>query len=108
MVMANELCLDLLGTKFTITATEDEEYLHEIFSQYRAAVANTQNISGINDPLNVAILTGFLLCDEINKMRLGAIEADRGTDAEIEERTRSLIARLDQALEKIPGNDTRQ
>jgi cell division protein ZapA (FtsZ GTPase activity inhibitor) len=105
--MANELCLDILGTSFTITADEDEDYLQDILDQYRAAVENTQSISGINDPLNVAVLTGFLLCDEINKMRLrlGEDETRRKDEAmEAEERTRSLIARLDQVLEKKTGN----
>jgi len=105
--MANELCLDILGTSFTITADEDEGYLQDILDQFRTAVENTQSISGINDPLNVAVLTGFLLCDEINKMRmrLGEDETRRKEEAlEAEQRTRSLIARLDQVLEKKTGN----
>jgi len=105
--MANELCLDILGTSFTIAADEDEGYLQDIWDQYRTAVENTQSISGINDPLNVAVLTGFLLCDEINKirMRLGEDETRRKEEAlEAEERTRSLIARIDRMLEKKTGN----
>ncbi|GHV94934.1 hypothetical protein AGMMS50293_12540 [Spirochaetia bacterium] len=104
----NDLRLDILGTAFTITADEDQAYLEDILGQYRAAVENTQDISGMKDPLRIAILTGFLLCDEINKMRLrnGEAEAQREGEAqEAEERTRNLIARIDQALEdKIPGN----
>ena len=99
--MANELSLDILGTSFTIMADEDESYLREILAQYRAAVENTQNISGITDALNVAVLTGFLLCDEINKMRLH----NDGEAAEVEKRTLHLIAKLDQALKKTSGND---
>jgi cell division protein ZapA (FtsZ GTPase activity inhibitor) len=107
--MANELCLDILGTSFTITADEDEAYLQEILNQYRAAVESTQSISGINDNLNVAILTGFLLCDEINKMKLKIKlegeekEASSGEAREVEERTLKLIAKLDQALKNC-GN----
>jgi len=63
------LKFDILGTSFAITADEDEEYLNNVLNQYSAAVKNTQNISGIKDPLNVAILTGFLLCDEVNKIK---------------------------------------
>ena len=98
--MANELSLDILGTSFTITADEDEAYLREILAQYRAAVENTQSISGITDALNAAVLTGFLLCDEINKMKLHK----DGESAEVEKRTLNLIARLDQALKKTPDN----
>jgi len=94
--MANELCLDILGTSFTIAADEDEEYLRKVLAQYRAAVENTQSISGINEPLNVAVLTGFLLCDEINKIKQ-QLEKE---SIEIGERTMKLITALDQALER--------
>jgi len=94
--MTNELCLDILGTSFTITADEDEEYLRKVLTQYRAAVENTKNISGINEPLNVAVLTGFLLCDEINKIK----QQLEDESIQISERTMNLIASLDRALER--------
>ena len=94
--MANELCLDILGTSFTITADEDEEYLRKVLTQYRAAVENTKNISGINEPLNIAVLTGFLLCDEINKIK----QQLEDESIEVSERTMNLIANLDRALER--------
>ena len=84
------LKLDVLGTSFTITADEDEKYLNSVLSQYKAAVENTQSISGISNPLNVAVLTGFLLCDEINKMKQSGEEAQG--------RTLRLIAALDEAI----------
>jgi len=108
--VSSELCLDILGTKFSITVDEEEDYLQEIFSQYRAAVENTQSISGIKEPLNIAVLTGFLLCDEINRMRLGMEEAQLNKEefAEAEERARSLISRLDQVLGKITDYNANQ
>jgi len=101
--MANELGLHILGTSFTIAADEDETYLQEVLDQYQAAVENTQCISGINDPLNVAVLTGFLLCDEINKIKR-QLEGETINAHEVEERTLSLISKLDQAL-KTCEND---
>jgi len=97
--MTNELCLDILGTSFTITADEDEAYLRKVLTQYRAAVENTKSISGISDPLNVAVLTGFLLCDEVNKIKQ-QLESE---SIEVRERTMNLIDRLDQVLENY-GN----
>jgi len=102
--MANELGFDILGTSFSITTDEDEAYLRDVLAQYKAAVETTQNISGITEPLNVAILTGFLLCDEINKMKKqlesedpqNYLESDEAL--EIEKRTLNVIAKLDQAL----------
>jgi len=92
--MTNELKLDILGTSFTITAEEDEAYLNKVLLQYSAAVKNTQSISGIKDPLNVAVLTGFLLCDEINKIKM---QTD-SESVEVQERTAKLIAALDNTL----------
>jgi len=92
--MTNDLCLDILGTSFTITVEEDEAYLRKVLAQYRAAVENTKNISGINDSLNIAVLTGFLLCDEINKIK----QQLENESIEINERTMSLITMLDHAL----------
>jgi len=92
--MTNELCLDILGTSFTITTDEEEAYLQKVLAQFKAAVENTKNISGIKDPLNVAVLTGFLLCDEINKIK----QQLEDESIEVNKRTMSLIAKLDEAL----------
>jgi cell division protein ZapA (FtsZ GTPase activity inhibitor) len=92
--MANELHLDILGTSFDIAVDEDEAYLQKILAQYRAAVENTKNISGITEPINIAILTGYLLCDEINRMKRQLEEES----IEVNERTLNLITKLDQAL----------
>jgi cell division protein ZapA (FtsZ GTPase activity inhibitor) len=112
--MANDIRLDILGTSFTITADEDEEYLNKVLSQYGAAVKNTQSISGIKDPLNIAILTGFILCDEFNKIKQrldneirakGELkDEDNWENQEVEDRTLRLITKLDQAL-SLFGDD---
>ncbi|MDR2476220.1 MAG: cell division protein ZapA [Treponema sp.] len=109
---ANDLRLDILGTSFSITADEDPVYLDAVLAQYQAAVENTQNISAMKDPLKVAILTGFLLCDEINKLKMQAgeererAEAQRAGEAkELEQRTLNLIARIDEVLEKKTSTD---
>jgi cell division protein ZapA (FtsZ GTPase activity inhibitor) len=103
--MVSELCLDILGTSFTITVDEDSAYLQKVLTQYKAAVENTQNISGIKEPLNVAILTGFLLCDEINKIKLQADNESVTNLEEVERRTLNLIAELDHMLKVTGAND---
>lgn len=110
---ANDLCLEILGTSFTITADEDPAYLDAVLKQYRIVVENTQHISGMKDPLKIAILAGFLLCDEVNKIRKQTgeereqAEARRaGEDRELEQCHLNLIAQLDQVLKhKNPPND---
>jgi cell division protein ZapA (FtsZ GTPase activity inhibitor) len=110
---ANDLRLDILGTSFSITADEDAEYLEGILNQYRAAIENTQKISGLKDPLKIAVLTGFLQSDEIQKLKTSAKSEQeqaataRDNDArEAEQRTANLISRINRFLEgKSPADD---
>jgi len=101
----HDLLINILGASFSITASEDPAYLDEVLAQYQVAVANTQGISGMKDPLKVAILTGFLLCDEINKIKTQVEEKqahdDKQRAAEIEELNhiiRNIMARIDQTF----------
>jgi cell division protein ZapA (FtsZ GTPase activity inhibitor) len=101
----HDLLINVLGASFSITAGEDPAYLDEVLAQYQVAVANTQGISGMKGPLKVAILTGFLLCDEINKIKQQVEEdrskADLQRTAEVQELnriTRSIMARIDKAF----------
>ena len=102
----HDLVIDVLDTKFSITAGEPPEYLDEVLAQYRLAVANTRNIWGMKDPLKVAILTGFLLCDEINKLKLQFEEEQANAEAqwadeerELNHITQGLITRLDRVFD---------
>ena len=100
----HDLIIDVLGKKFSITTDKKSEYLNEVLAQYQIAVANTQGISGMkDDPLKVAILTGFLLCDEINEIKLqleheqAEAELLRADEAqELNRITQNIIARIDQ------------
>jgi cell division protein ZapA (FtsZ GTPase activity inhibitor) len=101
----HDLVINALGTSFSITASEDPAYLDEVLAQYQVAVANTQGISGMKDPLKVAILTGFLLCDEINKIKLQVEQEQAKTHQqqtiEVQELNRimeNIIARIDQTF----------
>ncbi|MCL2208579.1 MAG: cell division protein ZapA [Treponema sp.] len=98
--MANELVLDILGTSFSITVDEDKEYLQKVLSQYCCAIENTQAISGINEPLNIAVLTGYLLCDEINRIK----QQLENESTEVNRRTMTLISKLDKVLGNDKGN----
>ena len=94
--MANKLTLDILGASFSIRAEEDEAYLQNVLTQYKAAVKKTQSISGIKEPLNAAVLTGFLLCDEINKMKQ-QLKNETLKSTEAEQITLNMLAKLEQA-----------
>ena len=107
-----DLRLDILGKKLSITAGGDPVYLNEVMTQYRDAVANTQGISQKKDPLEIAIITGFMLCDHVNKLKQqikreqAHVEQQRvDEEKELNRITRNLIACIDQALEITDSDD---
>jgi cell division protein ZapA (FtsZ GTPase activity inhibitor) len=98
-VALNDLLIDVLGTKFSITTNEDPAFLDKVLAQYQAAIGNTRNISGMKDHLKIAILTGFLLCAEINKLKTQLEKEQTGVEQEINRITRDLIECIDHAID---------
>ena len=99
-ISSHDLHIDVLGTNFYITADKDPDYLNEVLAQYRFAIANTQGISGMkDDPLKVAILTGFLLCDEINKQKIQNEEEREEAVKTLDRAVQNIITRIDQFME---------
>ena len=98
-VALNDLLIDVLGTKFSITTNEDSAFLDKVLAQYQTAIGNTRNISGMKDPLKIAILTGFLLCAEINKLKTQIESEQTGVEQELNRITRDLIDCIDHAIE---------
>ena len=92
-----DLRIDILGTSFSINADEDSAYLEKLLGRYRAMVEHTGASMGMKDPLKIAILTGFLLCDEIQKLKAGKLENPDSKEAE--KLTLDLIARIDAAMD---------
>jgi cell division protein ZapA (FtsZ GTPase activity inhibitor) len=92
----SELRFDILGASFSITADEDPVYLESLMGRYRRVIENTQKTTGLKEPLKVAILAGFLLCDEIEKLAGGSGGAHEALEAE--RLTLDLIARLDTVI----------
>lgn len=64
-----DLRIDLLGTSFSITVDEEASYLKILLDKYRRIIENTQKTIGLDDPLKTAIMAGFLLCEEVEKLR---------------------------------------
>ncbi|MDR1930080.1 MAG: cell division protein ZapA [Treponema sp.] len=94
------LRIDILGTSLSIAADEDSAYLESLLNRYRVIIENTQKTTGLSDPLKVAVLTGFLLCDEIEKIKKQGLHGER-EGKEAERLTLDLIARIDEALPPV-------
>jgi cell division protein ZapA (FtsZ GTPase activity inhibitor) len=100
--MKSDLSIDILGTSFSISAEEDPAYLEGILNNYRLAVKSIQESTGLRDPLKLAILTGFLLCDKIQRIYLREVaeqEVEAYETKEAEQIALNLIARIDEVLE---------
>jgi cell division protein ZapA (FtsZ GTPase activity inhibitor) len=107
-VAISDFALDVLGTSFTITVDEDPEYLNEILAQYREAVENTKEIFGLKDSLTAAVLTGFMLNEELHRLKEQLDEQRTASEAkarEAEERTNNIIARINRVLEGTPPEE---
>ena len=90
----SSLHFNLLGTSFSIAADEDAAYLENLLAKYKNVLENTKKATGVDDPLKLAILTGFLLCDEIEKMKF---EENRERK-ETEQIALNMIARIDEVF----------
>ena len=91
------LQIDLLGTSFAIQANEDDAYLKRLLNYYKRITDEIERNGNLKTPLQVSILSGIMLCDELYKEKSRKQQAN-GTDAEAERLTAEMIARIDSAL----------
>ena len=101
----SDFVIEVFGTSFSISVDEDPAYLEEILAQYRAAVENTKEIFNLKEPLTAAILTGFMISEELHRLKRQtegqwAVQEDEAREAE--ELAKNIIARIDSVLEDTP------
>ncbi len=104
-----QLKIDLLGARFTIQSSEDEEYLNKLLGYYKRITEDVSKIDSIKSPLQVAILSGIMLCDEVYKEKQNKVALENGqlppelteitqNTAEIEKRTLEMIEKINKVL----------
>ena len=107
--------IDMLGANFTLQADNgNDEYLQKLLGYYKGITDELENC-GIKNPIQVAILAGINLCDELYKEKENKIALENGklpsgtsnnsTDnsnnvdnAEIIRRTKEMISKIDKVL----------
>jgi len=96
----SDLLIEILGTNFTISAEETPEYLNMLLDKYRRTIEKVQAATGLKDPLKIAVLTGFLLCDDLEKAESvpGAVKNEELGEAE--RLTQGMISRLNEVVSK--------
>lgn len=98
-----KLQIDILGTSFTVSAKEDDEYLKKLLGYYKDICNTIQTAGKLRNQLQVSILAGITLVDELYKSKketaLYQNRINSNDEAEAERLTLSMIEKLDSALE---------
>lgn len=96
------LQIDALGASFAIQANEDSAYLKKLLDYYKRIAEQIENSGSLQNSLQVAILTGITLCDELykekSKKQQIAQQLTMDDDSEAERLTIEMIKKIDKAL----------
>ena len=95
-----KLSINLLGTLFSINASEDDASLEALLDNYTQIVNKIQsNGMRLND-LQIAILAGIMVTDELFRERAKKTDYknNKVSDDEAEKQTIEMIKKLEQAL----------
>ena len=96
------LQIDVLGTSFAIQANEESAYLKKLLDYYKRIAEQIEESGSLKNSLQVAILTGITLCDELykekSKKQQIAHQLVNDDDSEAERLTIEMIKKIDQAL----------
>ena len=103
------LKIEMLGTSFTIQANEDNQYLEKLLGYYQRITDDVKRFDFIKSPLQVAILSGIMICDELYKEKQNKIALENGESVaqisensmdsdEIQRITLEMIKKIDKVL----------
>ncbi|MDE6773729.1 MAG: cell division protein ZapA [Treponemataceae bacterium] len=96
------LQIDVLGASFAIQANEDSAYLKKLLDYYKRIAEQIEASGSLKNSLQVAILTGITLCDELykekSKKQQIASQLINDDSSEAERLTIEMIKKIDQAL----------
>lgn len=96
--MAEGIPIHVLGTSFAIQTDESPEYVERLVSYVTTKVETLKRSIDTKDNLRLVVLAAVLIADELFKEREAPQASD--DDGDIGEIAESIIARLDEALEK--------
>lgn len=102
-----KLKIELLGETFSIQANENEEYLEKLLDYYRQITKDVEQIDSVNSPLQIAILSGIMLVDELYKEKQQNIDFLNGdfslnkTENELNQELTQIKQKTNQLIDKI-------
>ncbi len=101
-----KLQINILGTSFSIKASEDDEYLNKLSGYYTKLVDEIQKSGMLKSGLDISILAGIMLCDELykEKAKNSVSNSNQGQDTQKIQKaqilTQKMINQLDSVLKK--------
>jgi len=98
----NDLLIDIFETNITISTEEPAKYLEMLLGKYRRTIENVRRTTGLKDPLKIAVLTGFLLCDDLEKAGSSSGAVKDEEQGEVERLTEGMILRLGEIISNTP------
>ncbi len=103
------LKINMLGTSFTVQGNEDTEYLDRLLGYYKRITDDIQKGNKVKNPVQISILAGIMLCDELYKEKSRNICEQDGDvkqnplstpeSEEVEQHTLDMIRRIDGVLD---------
>lgn len=102
-----KLNINVLGEKFAIQANEDEAYLQKLLGYYQRITQDINDKHFVKNELQIAILSGIMLCDELYKEKQNKVALENGQssdftispdNAEIEKKTLEMIDKINSVL----------
>ena len=94
------LKIELLGTSFSIKASEDDDYLKKLLGYYKNIVDEIQKSGMLKSELHISILAGIMLCDELykEKSKSAVYQKPSPSNEKAEKLASEMIKKLDQVL----------
>ena len=85
-----------------VQAREDDEYLQKLLSYYKEITGAIQKSGHLRDSLQISILAGITLVDELYKAKTHSLaqdmERDKSSEEEAQRLTMQMIEQIDRVL----------
>ena len=94
----NQIKIELLGTSFTISSEESEEYLRKIAAYMKEKISEVKERTDITDPFRIAILASLNIVDEYFKGKESNGQFGENEIDEYNAITERLIEQIDESL----------
>lgn len=96
-----KLEINLLGTNFTVSAQESDEYLEKLNSYYKEITSSIKNSNIYKDPLKISILAGISLIDELYKEKQKNASLRKNLSSAELEKTEEITLELIDKIDKV-------